>query len=75
MKFAGTKKHNTADNMRQQAAHFDIKEPISPWPEILQSEGFRYHYIAKDLVIKKALDDLAIKEESRVLNVGCGRGI
>lgn len=63
------------DNVRRQAAHFDEKEPISPWPEVLRVEGFRYQYIAKDLVIKKALDDMAAKKGSRVLDVGCGIGI
>lgn len=63
------------DNVRRQAAHFDEKEPISPWPEVLRLEGFRYHYIAKDLVIKRALDDSGINKGSRVLDIGCGTGV
>jgi len=66
---------NNDDNVRRQAAHFDEKEPISPWPEVLRVEGFRYQYIAKDLVIKKALDGIAPNKGSRVLDVGCGTGI
>lgn len=75
MNIGRSEDHRRAENMSQQAAHFDNKEPISPWPKILRSEGFRYHYIAKDLVIKQALDELAISAGSRVLDVGCGRGI
>lgn len=63
------------ENVRRQATHFDEKTPISPWPQILRKEGFRYHYIAKDLLIKKSLEKIAIKSGSRVLDIGCGVGV
>lgn len=62
-------------NMARQAAHFDEKAPLTPWPLVLRTEGFRYHYIAKDLLIKKAFDEIKIDKGSRVLDVGCGVGV
>lgn len=62
-------------NARRQAAHFDEHTPISPWPDILRGAGFRYHYIAKDLVIKRALDRAAVRQGMRVPDIGCGTGV
>ena len=63
------------ENVRRQATHFDEKTPISPWPQVLRKTGFHYHYIAKDLLIKKSLEKLTIKNGSRVLDIGCGIGV
>ncbi|MGH9424700.1 MAG: class I SAM-dependent methyltransferase [Terriglobia bacterium] len=63
------------ENTRRQAHHFDEKTPITPWPEVLRSEGFRFHYIAKDLLVKQALDKAGLRAGSRVLDVGCGVGV
>ena len=62
-------------NAHRQAAHFDEHTPISPWPEVLRGAGFRYHYTAKDLMIKKALDQAAIGHGMSVLDIGCGTGV
>ncbi len=59
----------------RQAAHFDTHVPISPWPEVLRKAGFRYHYIAKDLVMKRALDDVSLAPGMKALDVGCGVGV
>ena len=63
------------ENTRQQASHFDQNTPITPWPGVLRREGFGFHYIAKDLLIKRAVDQVGLKSESRVLDVGCGIGV
>jgi len=59
----------------RQAAHFDDHVPISPWPELMRRAGFDYHYIAKDLLIKNALDRTGIERGRRALDVGCGTGV
>ena len=66
---------NRDDSFYRQAAHFDSHEPISPWPEVLRLEGFKYQYIAKDLIIKETLDLMGIRRGFRVLDVGSGNGI
>lgn len=66
---------NRDDSFYRQAAHFDSHEPISPWPEVLRVEGFKYQYIAKDLIIKETLDLMGIRRGFRVLDVGSGNGI
>lgn len=64
------------DLMRdRQASHFDNKSPMAPWPYVLRLDGFKFHYIAKDLVLKRVLDKMGLEKNARVLDIGCGSGI
>lgn len=60
---------------RRQAGHFDEHEPISPWPELMRNSGFRFNYIAKDLLIERSIEAATISPGTRVLDIGCGSGV
>ena len=58
-----------------QAAHFDEKSPFAPFHRLLRATGFRYPYLLKEVMISRTLSLLAFKSGSRILDIGCGRGI
>lgn len=59
---------------RRQASHFDHSSTFSPASTILRKAGFKYHYTLKDKLIAEAIGGIGINPDSRVLDVGCGRG-
>lgn len=60
---------------KRQADHFDRCAQWYPGRALLRANGFRFRFILKDAVIARAIARLGIRPGSRVLDVGCGRGI
>ena len=63
-----------AKDWQRQASHFDHASTFSPASTILRKAGFKYHYTLKDKLIADAIGGIWINPESRILDVGCGRG-
>jgi ubiquinone/menaquinone biosynthesis C-methylase UbiE len=60
---------------KRQADHFDRHAQWYPGLELLRANGFKFRFILKDAAIAKAIAKLSLRPDSKVLDVGCGRGI
>jgi ubiquinone/menaquinone biosynthesis C-methylase UbiE len=58
-----------------QARHFDSRSPFTPAPMTVRAHGFELPYILKDVMISQAIGRMPPLAGTRVLDVGCGKGI
>ncbi|MFQ5922274.1 MAG: class I SAM-dependent methyltransferase [Anaerolineales bacterium] len=70
------KSHESSSAVSQaQAEFFDESPPLYPWPRLLRSAGLGRVCKPREAKWKQGFEDLALKPEDKVLDVGCGTGI
>ena len=60
---------------QSQAEFFDEKPPLYPWPRLLRVAGLQRVCKPREAKWKQGLEDLALKPNDKLLDLGCGTGI